>query len=69
MAKAVDCVEMKHEAQASLLASFQAQRTSYSSYAEFIRETAAADPDVRAFKERVAEARTGADGDTAADPV
>ena len=53
--KAFDCVEMKRQAQARLMAAYDARKSEFSSYAQFIRETAATDPKIRAFRERVAE--------------
>jgi hypothetical protein len=55
--KAFDCVEMKRQAQARLMAAYEARKSEFTSYAEFIRETAAADPKIRAFRERIAEAQ------------
>ena len=54
MTKAFDCVEMKREVQARLMAAYEARKSEFSSYAEFVRETAAADPKIRAFREKVA---------------
>lgn len=59
MKKAFDCVEMKRQAQARLLAAYEARKSEFSSYAEFIRETAATDPKIRAFRERIAAAQLG----------
>jgi hypothetical protein len=67
MAEAFDCVEIKRAAQADLLAAFEARRDSFASYAEFIRMTAAEDPEVRAFKDRVTQARSEPAGDTTPD--
>ncbi len=67
MAESFDCVEMKRAAQADLLASFEAHKDSFASYAEFIRETADEDPEVRAFKDRIAQARSEPAGDTTPD--
>jgi len=55
--KAFDCVEMKRQAQARLMAAYKARESEFSSYAQFIRETAATDPKIRAFRERIAEAQ------------
>jgi len=52
-----DCVEMKTQAQARLMAAYEARQSEFTSYAQFIRETAATDPKIRAFRERIAEAR------------
>ena len=55
--KAFDCVEMKRQAQARLMAAYKARESELSSYAELIRDAAAADPKIRAFRERIAEAQ------------
>ena len=55
--KAFDCVEMKRQAQARLMAAYKASESEFSSYAQFIRETAVTDPKIRAFRERIAEAQ------------
>jgi hypothetical protein len=55
--KAFDCVEMKRQAQAHLMATYEARKSEFSSYAQFIRETAATDPKTRAFRDRIAEAQ------------
>ena len=62
--KAFDCVEMKRQAQARLMAAYKARESEFSSYAEFIRETAATDPKIRAFRERIAAAQPGQASDT-----
>ncbi len=63
--KAFDCVEMKRQAQARLMAAYNARESEFSSYAEFIRETAATDPKIRAFRERIAAAQRDPAGDKA----
>ncbi len=63
--KAFDCVEMKRQAQARLMAAYKARESEFSSYAEFIRETAATDPRIRAFRERIAAAQRDPAGDKA----
>jgi len=55
--KAFDCVEMKGQAQARLMAAYEARKSEFTSYAQFVRETAATDPKIRAFRERIAEAQ------------
>ena len=64
--KAFDCVEMKRQAQARLMAAYKARESELSSYAQFIRETAATDPKTRAFRERIAEAQRDRAGDAVA---
>ena len=64
MKKEFDCVEMKIQAQARLLTAYEARKSEFSSYAEFIRETAATDPKIHAFKERISAARLGRASDT-----
>ena len=51
--KTFDCVEMKRQAQAKLMAEYDVRKNEFSSYAEFIHKTAATDPKIRAFKERI----------------
>ena len=63
--KAFDCVEMKRQAQARLMAAYKARESEFSSYAQFIRETAATDPKIRAFRERIAAAQRDPAGDKA----
>ena len=63
--KAFDCVEMKRQAQARLMAAYEARKSEFSSYAEFIRETAAADPKIRAFREKIATSQRDPAGDKA----
>lgn len=63
--KAFDCVEMKTQAQATLMAAYEARKSEFSSYAEFIRETAATDPTIRAFKQTIAKSQR----DTTTDSV
>ena len=55
--KAFDCAQMNRQAQARLMAAYEARQSEFTSYAQFIRETAATDPKIRAFRERIAEAR------------
>ncbi len=51
--KIFDCVEMKREAQAILMAEYEARKNEFSSYVEFIHKTAATDPNILAFKEKI----------------
>jgi len=67
--KAFDCVEMKRQAQARLMAAYKTRESEFSSYAEFIRETAATDPRIQAFRERIAEARRDPTSDAVASDV
>ena len=62
--KAFDCVEMKRQAQARLMAAYEARKSEFSSYAEFIRETAATDPKIRAFREKIVELQRDPTSDT-----
>ena len=64
--KAFDCVEMKRQAQARLMAAYEARRSEFTSYAQFIRETAATDPKIQAFRERIAEAQRDPTSDAVA---
>ena len=67
--KAFDCVEMKRQAQARLMAAYKARESELSSYAEFIRETAATDPTIRAFRARIAEAQSDPTSDAVSSDV
>jgi hypothetical protein len=51
--KTFDCVEMKRQAQAKLMAEYEVRKNEFISYAEFIHKTAATDPKIRAFKEKI----------------
>jgi hypothetical protein len=62
--KAFDCVEMKRQAQARLTAAYEARKNEFSSYAEFIHETAATDPKIRAFREKIVNARCAVTSDS-----
>jgi len=67
--KAFDCVEMKRQAQDRLMAAYKARESEFSSYAEFIRETAATDPKIQAFRARIAEAQRDPTSDAVASEV
>jgi len=62
--KAFDCVEMKRQAQARLTAAYEARKNEFSSYAEFIHETAATDPKIRAFREKIVNAQCAVTSDS-----
>ena len=62
--KAFDCVEMKRQAQARLTAAYEARKNEFSSYAEFIHETAATDPKIRAFREKIVTAQCAVTSDS-----
>ena len=64
--KTFDCVEMKRQAQARLMEAYEARKSEFTSYAQFIRETAATDPNIRAFRERIAEAQRDRTSDAVA---
>ena len=53
MKKSFDCVEMKREAQKRLRSEYEARKGEFSSYAEFITETASQSPETRAFLDKV----------------
>lgn len=53
MKKTFDCVEMKRQVQAKLMAEYEVRKNEFISYAEFIHKTAAIDPKILAFKERI----------------
>lgn len=55
--KTFDCVEMKNRIQRELMQEYEARKGEFSSYAQFIRATADADPKVMAFRQRIARAR------------
>ena len=61
--KAFDCVEMKRQAQARLMAAYAARKSEFSSYAEFVDETAAADPTIQAFRAKIADAQCAVTSD------
>ena len=62
--KAFDCVEMKRQAQGRLTAAYEARKNEFSSYAEFIHETAATDPKIRAFREKIVNAQCAVTSDS-----
>jgi DNA-binding protein H-NS len=62
--KEFDCVEMKRQAQARLMAEHEARKNKYSSYAEFIHETAATDPKIQAFREKIINSQRDLTSDT-----
>ena len=55
--KAFDCVEMKRQAQRELMAEYEARRGEFSSYAEFLRVTAAEGPEIRQWRDRLRAAK------------
>ena len=59
-AKTFDCVEMKDRIQRRLRQEYEARKGEFGSYGEFIRAVNAESESVRAFRARLAEARTPA---------
>jgi len=55
-----DCVEMKNRIQAELMLEYESRKGEFSSYADFIVATAAASDEIRAWRERMAKAKTTA---------
>jgi hypothetical protein len=60
--KTFDCVEMKYEAQRRLRAEYEARRTEFSSYVEFINRTIDEDPWAREFWARISAGPKRKDG-------
>ncbi|MBX7246560.1 MAG: hypothetical protein K1X53_13770 [Candidatus Sumerlaeaceae bacterium] len=54
--KTFDCIEMKNAIQRKLMAEFDARRSEFESYADFIARTSEQDQTIRAFWSRVAKA-------------
>jgi hypothetical protein len=58
-AKTFDCVEEKKRVQKLLLEEYAARKSEFSSYADFIVKTAEESEEIRAWRERIAGAKTG----------
>lgn len=58
--KAFDCVEMKNRIQSDLMKEYEARKAEFASYVEFLNKTANESEEIRVFREKVANAKTGA---------
>ena len=56
--KTFDCVKMKNRVQQELRKEYQARKTEFASYADFLNATADESEDIRCFREKVAKAKT-----------
>jgi len=52
--KTFDCVEMKRQIQQELREEYEARKTEFSSYADFINATADESEEIQAFREKLA---------------
>ena len=57
--KAFDCVEMKNRIQKELMEEYEARKDEFSSYADFIVATDEESEEIRAWRERIAGAKSG----------
>jgi len=55
--KTFDCVEMKRQAQAKLMAEYQSRRGEFDSFGDFIRKTAEADPEIQELKRLIEQTK------------
>jgi hypothetical protein len=60
--KTFDCVEMKDRIQRDLMKEFQARRSEFASYVDFINATANQNPAIRAWRETMKHAHPSAKG-------
>ena len=56
--KSFDCVDMKNRIQAELRREYEARKTEFASYADFINASVNESPEIRAFLGKHADART-----------
>jgi len=61
-AKKFDCVEMKNRIQRELREEYEASKAKFASYADFLNTTADGSEEIRIFREKVAKAKTLAQG-------
>ncbi len=61
-AKKFDCVQMKNRIQRELRQEYQARKTKFASYADFLNATADESEEIRIFRDKVAKARATAKG-------
>ena len=54
--KTFDCVEMKNRIQRELREEYEARKSEFGSYADFINATADESEEIRAFRKKVAQA-------------
>ena len=52
--KSFDCVEMKNRIQQELRKEYEARKTEFSSYADFINATAGESQEIKEYRERMA---------------
>ncbi len=57
--KTFDCVEMKNQIQRELREEYEQRKTEFASYGDFINATAEESDEVRAFRRRIEEAKSG----------
>ncbi len=55
--KTFDCVEMKNRIQRELRQEYEARKTEFASYADFLNATADESEEIRAFREKVAKVK------------
>ena len=55
--RAFDCVKMKDDIQAKILAEYEARKSEFASFAEFVNVRASQSPWVRKMRRRTARAR------------
>ncbi len=55
--KTFDCVEMKDRIQRELRQEYEARKTEFASYADFLNATADESEEIRAFREKVAKVK------------
>ena len=56
--KKFDCVQMKNRIQKELRRDYQARKTEFTSYADFLNTTADESEEIRIFRDKVAKAKT-----------
>ena len=58
--KTFDCVEMKNRIQRDLRQEYEARKTEFDSYIDFLRTTANESEEIRTFVKKVTDAKTAA---------
>lgn len=58
--KTFDCVDMKNHIQRELMREYEVRKTEFTSYVDFLNNTANESEEIRIFREKVANAKTGA---------
>jgi capsule polysaccharide export protein KpsC/LpsZ len=59
--KKFDCVQMKNRVQRELMQEYRASRAQFTSYVDFLNATADESEEIRAFRDKVAKAKTVAE--------